>query len=623
MVGQALETQEPISILNAPTLALASLPEPAQLYWRLLLHEAPHRPGTSEIDSSDFFLSPNGKTNFQDELAQTVRFLSEPPDFRMGKLPQHPQCLFPERTRFLTEKLNLKLPKVSCPEFIEWKSRFHPNALTLVYAAPFLGSPASMFGHTFLKMRSKNSAAPLSYALSFEAAAGESPGIVYALYGLIGLYPGIFNVLPYHMKLQVYTSMESRDLWEYELPATPEGIDRMLNHLWELGPQFADYFFFDENCSYHLLALLEIASSPPKKIRNAFRLMAIPSDTLAAAVKAFGNSQISLRPSLSNTLTFRLNQMNQEDRKSFFQLLTNPLSASESTPPQVLDAVLDGLRMKRTSKTDQISYASDPNENHLLALRAAMPTIPQPAQVITAPPWPPSSSPPHLGHRSSKLGVAYGLETDAASQTQFTDLKFRPAFHDEIDPSEGHLPFSSLNIARTTLRIHWQDKPKIFLQELTLAEVKSFGPPDILSKPIVWQIWGGYRQPLDLSCRDCGVGHFQGGWGLSQNFGLPFWNWMMLLNGTLEVGNSLAAAARIAPSLKAIGLLDLPNLRLALSSEAFWFYDTNGNIEQIWNHEIKTSFLQKRDWDIRAVYAGATFLRGERHQVTMEAHWYF
>ncbi|MBX9766038.1 MAG: DUF4105 domain-containing protein, partial [Bdellovibrionales bacterium] len=393
--------------------------------------------------------------------------------------------------------------------------------------------------------------------------------------------------------------------------------------LWELGPQSADYFFFDENCSYHLLPLIELAVSPPQKLRDAFHFMAIPSDTLAAAVKAVGNTHVSLRPSLSNILKYRLSKLNSEEKQNFYSLLEDPLRATTQTSPHVVDAVLDGLRMKKNSRTSQISYDSSNAENHLLTLRAAMPITPQPPPTIEAEPWPKGSSPPHLGHRSSKRGVAFGVESDSQSQIKITDLKFRPAFHDEIDPSEGHLPFSSLNIARTTVRVRWEERPQIFLQELTLAEVKSLGPPDLLASPTVWQIWGGFRQPLDLLCRECGVGQIHGGWGLSQNFGLSYWNWMVIVNGTFEVGNVFASNFRWAPSLQAIGLLELPSFRLFASSELFWFYSREGIAHEVWVHEIKTSLFQVRDLDLRAGYTAAIFPAGQRQQFLLEAQWYY
>jgi hypothetical protein len=43
------------------------------------------------------------------------------------------------------------------------------------------------------------------------------------------------------------------------LDLTPVEIDRLLRHAWELQGIYARYFFFDENCSFNLLYLLDVA----------------------------------------------------------------------------------------------------------------------------------------------------------------------------------------------------------------------------------------------------------------------------------------------------------------------------------------------------------------------------
>ena len=44
-----------------------------------------------------------------------------------------------------------------------------------------------------------------------------------------------------------------RDAWQVEETA------RMVEHVWELRQVRFDYYFFDENCSFRLLELLEVA----------------------------------------------------------------------------------------------------------------------------------------------------------------------------------------------------------------------------------------------------------------------------------------------------------------------------------------------------------------------------
>lgn len=101
----------------------------------------------------------------------------------------------------------------------------------------------------------------------------------------MGGYPGLFALVPYREKLAEYSRLENRDLWEYKLNLTPEETGRMVEHVWELKQVRFDYYFFDENCSFRLLELMEIAR-PGIELTEQFPLTAIPTDTVRAVKNA-------------------------------------------------------------------------------------------------------------------------------------------------------------------------------------------------------------------------------------------------------------------------------------------------------------------------------------------------
>src|SRR5690606_9684896 len=87
----------------------------------------------------------------------------------------------------------------------------------------------------------------------------ETNGVVFAAKGLFGGYPGLFSITPYYEKVKEYNDLENRDIWEYELAFTPAETRRLLEHAWELGQVNFDYYFLSENCSYQLVALMDVA----------------------------------------------------------------------------------------------------------------------------------------------------------------------------------------------------------------------------------------------------------------------------------------------------------------------------------------------------------------------------
>jgi hypothetical protein len=88
-----------------------------------------------------------------------------------------------------------------------------------------MNNPASMFGHTFLRV-DKNREGPeqtlLNYGVNYAANVDTKNvnALAYAFEGLFGFFRGTFTLFPYYAKVQEYSNWESRDLWEYELDFT-------------------------------------------------------------------------------------------------------------------------------------------------------------------------------------------------------------------------------------------------------------------------------------------------------------------------------------------------------------------------------------------------------------------
>ena len=139
-------------------------------YWHLLLHFTGKE---SEIDDPKFFFTKNGKTDPQRELHATIdAFYNE------TTLDDNSSaCRFPARLEWLKEKLELKdLPIVTCKKYDEIVKKLDPKSVTLVFPAAHINSPASMFGHTFLRINSSYNSKLLSYAINYSARSKRLPG---------------------------------------------------------------------------------------------------------------------------------------------------------------------------------------------------------------------------------------------------------------------------------------------------------------------------------------------------------------------------------------------------------------------------------------------------------------
>ncbi|HVO31838.1 MAG TPA: DUF4105 domain-containing protein, partial [bacterium] len=233
----------PAEAVPDPTAYLADLSQRAlnhRLYeskrWLYLLHARPDGAGgyESEVDGKKFFLAKDGKKSPRAEMLATLAaFVTPPKDAK-----ELPACRFLARWKFLDEELHFdphQLPAPSCPEYLDWKNEVNAGSVTLVFASAFIGSPASTYGHTFLRIDKKGIDSPL-LALAVEFAANPTTfnPILYSIYGLAGGFEGHFFSRPYFSKVQEYSNLEARDLWEYRLKLDDDQIDWLIRHLWEL-----------------------------------------------------------------------------------------------------------------------------------------------------------------------------------------------------------------------------------------------------------------------------------------------------------------------------------------------------------------------------------------------------
>jgi len=505
-------------LLSAVCTVLQAAPsiEPARLealandpYWLALGHYESGKLGgwRSHVDDDEFFVTARGVEDPAAELAATLDALYRDP--ALGD--RHPQCIYPARTRWLRERLALDdLPWVDCPEFAAWYAEIDPHASVLVFPAAYLNSPSSMFGHTLLRIdppgTDANGTALLSSALNFGATIeGMDNSILYAWKGLMGGYPGLFALLPYREKIGEYSRLENRDLWEYRLNLTPEETGRMVEHVWELKQIQFDYFFFDENCSYRLLELLEIAR-PGLGLTEQFPLTAIPVDTVRATKRAELVERIDYRPSRERELLARATPLAPAEQAWVLQLAADTASLEaadyQALPAERRALIQDGAyRLVRYQATGE---ERDPaNAARSYRLLKAVNQNPPPRLDIERPGL------PEDGHDSRTLQFSVGSREDRA----FAEYGLRMAYHDLTDNHYGFPLGAQIEILQLKLRQYesndWQ------LQQLDLAGIRSLTPRTQLLKPWSWQIAGGLERVPGIDGDERLVGHLNGGGGVT------------------------------------------------------------------------------------------------------------
>lgn len=476
-------------VARSRELRLAERPE-----WRKLVHFLPGLAGPgvrSLVASPEFFNARGGQTDPQAELEATLAsFFS---DVEETPERQNPQCAFIARRAWLSGELRFdprRLPSRDCPRYREWHGALNAERLTLVFASAYLNNPSSMYGHTLLRVDARDQderTRLLAYTVNFAANTDETNGLTFAVKGLLGGYPGTFSVLPYYLKVREYSDMENRDLWEYELALAPDEVERVLEHAWELLPAYFRYFFFDENCSYHLNALLQVAR-PELDLTAPFRWWALPVDTVRAVTRQPGLvARTVYRPANATIIGARLNNLSEEERSIAKNLSLGRAPSGAALlgrPPQraaaVLETSYDYANYRRATGRQDVADAPR-LARELLVARSRL-DVPSQAPAIDP------GTRPDQGHGTSRIALGAGRRDGR----QFQELELRPTYHDVVDADAGYVRGAQIEFFDTALR-HYEDGGTR-VERFVPVDILSLAPRDDFFQPRSWRVAGGWRR---------------------------------------------------------------------------------------------------------------------------------
>jgi hypothetical protein len=495
----------------------------AQLEWRRLGHW--HRGADNAIeaepDGPQFWLAAHGKRNPAAELEATIRGIwdPQPEDPRV----QHPFCRFPARMMWLDSELHFdarRMPQRQCARYAHFLHRLRPGSAALVFSSYYLNNPASAFGHTFLRIHKANARRGnelLDTGVDFGAAADTSNAIFYAIEGLAGMFRGSFHTMPYYYKVREYNDYESRDLWEYELNLSQPALAMLVAHLWEEGSTWFDYFYLSENCSYHVLAAIEV-SDPTLHLLDHLKEPVVPVDTVFAlfANPGFVRS-VHYRPSLRSTVRREIASLTPEEVDAVQALIADadarlPASMSPARRVRVLDVASDLVDVRESKAVLAGNDARVARlKQRLLERRAEIPLPSEPSPVPV-----PFDKMPHVGHATGRFAFGQGYSPDLGGA--FVEVRQRLALHDLTDPPDGYPDTSEIDFLPFRVRFFPAHRT-LELEDLTLLRVLSLSPWARFQHPLSWSVDTGVARVRDDGCPDCLADHARVAGGLTVGLG--------------------------------------------------------------------------------------------------------
>lgn len=576
--SRALAMTAESAIAEARTRALQESPWLSP-QWKRLLHIRPNALGLprSQVKGAEFFLSPDGFKNPEAELLATLEAFFSP---AIAADNQHALCRFPARRRWLTKTLGLPseaFPRPKCSLYDRYLRLLDPDSISVVFSSYYSSHPSSVYGHTLFRVNRKTRNGQrnelLDWGIGYAAAVDTANPVVYAVNGIFGGFKGTFTNAPYYFKVREYNDAEARDLWSYDLNLTPEQRDFLIDHLWEVGGSHFDYYFFTQNCGFHILTVID-AAVPEVSLADRIPLWVIPADSVKTIMQSSGLvSSISYRPSGLAKFQERHRRLNDEEHSVFDAWVEdadparlNGPSLSPSSRVRVVDTAIEYFDFSHAQEVLSQEPSVLAERHRLLSLRS---TLPGTSEEITVPQ--PAEGRPDEGHSSMRLTLAGGdAKRAGAARDGVAELHLRFALHDPLDPRRGYPRGGWIDMMSFIGRFERvADRDELALDLARFFEVGTFEPRTRLVPRVSWRAKVEGARLRDRRCDRCFAGNIGGGGGLT-------FSWLderLLTYGLLEL--SLANAGEfdvpsrtLATAGPALGFFWLPRTSMGLSMEA-------------------------------------------------------
>lgn len=396
---------------------------------------------SGEADGKGFYLAKGGEEDPFLELSENLKVLSK----KTPITDSHYICKFPARFLWLKKSFDVPYKKSDlkkCAQLQEYKQRMDVEKVSIVFSSYYLESPASAFGHTLLRFHRQSGTTDskksklLDMGINYSAQVTTENALLYALFGLVGLFEGHYSAVPYFYKVREYSDFESRDLWTYDLNLSGEQLERLVNHLWEVGNTFFYYYYFTENCNYNLLKLLEVAHFELNLTEELPTLFTIPGHTIQILKREPGLvSKVSMDASLKKRFEAYLDKLNPNEKSILFDVydkrnMTRLGEIDSKRQHLFLDTLIEYIDFKHSREILLNQGEISKWKKEILIKRSEYDSFEAP-KIVTN-----EREAPHKGHGPSRIGFGGGDKRQLFS--------YRLSYHDYLDFPDGMPPLATI-----------------------------------------------------------------------------------------------------------------------------------------------------------------------------------
>lgn len=476
--------------------------------WLKLLHYKENTFGGYKglVNSEKFYADKDGRYNPRKEMETEIRL------FNAG---DKIKCEFPARFEWLKSKGLVKGDLQDCEEYLKFMKDIRPNGVTILFTDAFMSNPASLFGHTLIRIdTARKGTQMLAHGSNFGANSGTDSGPIFAFKGLVGGYYGGYVVSPYWDVINTYNNIENRDIWEYHLNLSDEEQIMFINHLYEMKNALIRYFFLSKNCSYMILELLE-SVRPELDLTSGYNYWAIPLDTMKT-IKEVPDlvDEINYRPARYTKLQAQIKSMNDKQFKAFYKGIKehdyDMSELSEEEMPLVLEAEYQYYQYIYTAGDMELKEYRK-NSFAVLRKRSAMPA----ADEIK-----PDGQDPSLSHDSFQVSFGGGVY----NHKSFEQINIRPAYTALTDDNWGLIKGAGISVLETQIR-YYNQSHKTVVERIIGLKIDSFVPADRVFSP--WSYLSDMNIHREYNPRDNAEGYVgEIVFGMGKTYALSDWFWL-------------------------------------------------------------------------------------------------
>lgn len=458
------------------------------------------------INSDKFYVSSDGRYNPEAEMKAEIAVFNKNENIK---------CEFPARFNWLKEQGLVKGNLKNCQEYQKFIEDVKPNGITLLFTDAYLNNPASMFGHTLVRIdTARKGTQMLAHGSNFGVNSGSDTGLAFVLKGLFGGYDGSYTLSPYWTVINTYNNIENRDIWEYKLNLSQSEQLKFVDHLYEMKDVKVQYFFLSKNCSYMILELLE-AVRPELELSAKHQYWAIPLDTLKTVKEVSGLvGDVNYRPARYTKIQSSLQSMNKKQYKAFLQAVKQQnyemTEIAEEEKPEVLETAYQYYQYLYNARDMELQDYRK-NSFAVLRLRSRMPVAKE--KEITG-------EDPSLSHNSVQAEFRSGVY----NKHSYEEVALRPAYTSITDDSFGLIKGAGIRVTDSSWR-YYNQKHKFVLQKFTILGIDSLVPADrVFSRYSYKTYFGLLREYNPQTEREGYVVDI--GFGVGKTYALAEWLWV-------------------------------------------------------------------------------------------------